>query len=77
MLHSLIVFAQHAAEEEEGSKTAYYVAGIALAAFAVIVSAIGIRGHDRFPGSKAASRVVMLIAAVLVAATMASAVLTG
>ena len=49
MLHSLIVLAQHAAEEEEGSKTAYYVAGIALAAFAVI----------------------------LVAATMASAVLTG
>ena len=77
MLHSLIVFAQHAAEEEEGSKTAYYVAGIALAAFAVIVSAIGISRHDRFPGSQAAQRVVMLIAAVLVAATMASAVLTG
>ena len=76
MLPALIVFALQAAEEE-GSKTPYYVAGIALAAFAVIVSAIGISRHDRFPGSQGAQRVVMLLAAVLVALTMASAVLTG
>jgi hypothetical protein len=73
VLGALITFAA----EEEGSKTAYYVAGIALAAFAVIISAIGIRGHDSFPPSKAASRGVMLLASVLVVATMASAVLTG
>jgi hypothetical protein len=75
VLHALITFA--AAEGEEGSKTAYYVAGGALAAFAVIISAIGIRGHDSFPPGKGAARGVMVLAAVLVAATMASAVLTG
>jgi hypothetical protein len=76
MLHALIVFAQETVEEE-ASKTPYYIAGGVLAAFAVIISAIGIRGHESFPGSKSASRGVMLLAAVLVAATMASAVLTG
>jgi hypothetical protein len=62
---------------EEGSKTPYYIAGGVLAAFAVIISAIGIRGHDTFPASKGAMRAVMAVAAVLVIATMASAVLTG
>jgi len=76
MLHALIVFAQETAEEE-GSKVPYYIAGGALAAFAVIISAIGIRGHETFPPGKGARTGVMLLAAVLVAATMASAVLTG
>jgi hypothetical protein len=62
---------------EEGSKTPYYIAGGVLAAFAVIISAIGIRGHDTFPATKGAMRAVMALAAVLVIATMASAVLTG
>jgi hypothetical protein len=76
VLHALILFAQeHAAEES--SKTAYYVAGSVLAAFAVIISAIGIRGHESFPGSKGARNGVMLLAALLVAATMASAIITG
>ena len=69
---ALITFAA-----EEGSKTAYYVAGAALAAFAVIISAIGISRHDRFPSSQGATRAVMGLAAILVIATMASAVLTG
>jgi hypothetical protein len=63
--------------EEEASKTPYYVAGIALAAFAVIISAIGISRHETFPPSKGALRAVMGLAAILVVATMASAVLTG
>jgi hypothetical protein len=62
---------------EESSKTPYYIAGGALAAFAVIVSAIGIRSHEWFPGSAGAMRAVMALAVVLVVATMASAVLTG
>jgi hypothetical protein len=62
---------------EESSKTPYYVAGGALAAFAVIVSLIGIARHETFPGSKGAARAVMGLALVLVVATMASAVLTG
>ena len=75
MLHALITLA--ATEPEESSKTAYYVAGSVLAAFAVIISAIGIRAHETFPPSKGAARAVMAVAALLVAATMASAVLTG
>jgi uncharacterized membrane-anchored protein YitT (DUF2179 family) len=66
-----------AAEHEETSKTLFYVAGAILAAFAVIVSAIGIRGHETFPPSKGAARAVMALAAVLVAFTMFSAVITG
>ena len=69
---ALITFAA-----EEGSKTPYYVAGIALAAFAVIVSAVGISRHETFPPSRGAARAVMGLAIVLVIATMASAVLTG
>jgi hypothetical protein len=75
VLHALITFA--ATEGEESSKTAYYVAGGVLAAFAVIISAIGISRHETFPPSKAAARGVMALAALLVAITMASAVLTG
>jgi hypothetical protein len=76
VLHALVTFAQHAVEEET-SKTAYYVAGSALAAFAVIISAIGIRRHETFPPSRGAVGVVIALAALLVAATMAAAVLTG
>ncbi len=62
---------------EETSKTAFYVAGGVLAVFAVIVAAIGIRGHETFPPTRGAARAVMGLAAILVAATMAAAVLTG
>ena len=74
MLHALVTFA---AVEEETSKTAYYVAGSVLASFAVIISAIGIRRHETFPPSRGAARAVIALAALLVAATMAAAVLTG
>ena len=74
MLATLLRFA---AEVEEPNKTAYYVCGGVLAAFAVIVSAIGIRGHDRFPSSQGAYRGIIGLVTVLVLATMASAVLTG
>ena len=66
-----------AAEHEETSKTLFYVAGGILAAFAVVISVIGIRGHETFPPSKGAARAVMALAAVLVAFTMFSAVITG
>jgi hypothetical protein len=72
VLTALVTFAA-----EEHSKTPYYIAGIALAAFAVIVSAIGITRHGTFPPSKGAARAVMGLAVLLVIATMASAVLTG
>jgi hypothetical protein len=74
MLDLLATAAEHG---EETSKTAFYVAGIALTVFALVIAAIGIRGHERFPPGKAAARAVMGLAVLLVAITMASAVLTG
>jgi hypothetical protein len=62
---------------EETSKTFFYVSGVVLTAFAVIVSAIGIRAHDRFPSSDGVARGIMGLAVVLVAITMASAIITG
>ncbi len=73
----LSLLATVAEEGEETSKTLFYVAGIILTAFAVIVSAIGIRAHDRFPPTKGASTAVLGLAFVLVIFTMASAVITG
>ena len=62
---------------EETSKTSFYVAGIALTVFAVVVSAIGIRAHGHWPGSAGTARAVMGLCALLVVATMATAVITG
>ena len=65
------------AGEEESSKTLFYVMGGVLAAFAVVISAIGIRGHETFPPSQGAARGVMTLAAVLVVLTLATAILTS
>lgn len=62
-------------EGEEKSQSAFYLAGGILAGWAVLVSALGMRG--RFPGSDGAARIVMAISAVLVAAACASAVITA
>ena len=75
LLTTLIAAAE--AGEEESSKTLFYVMGGVLAAFAVIISAIGIRGHESFPPSAGAARGVMALATVLVLLTMASAVITA
>ena len=75
MLGALITFA--AEEGAEPSKTAFYIAGGVLAAYAVLISALGISRIGTFPAKKAQARGVMLLSAVLVAAAMASAVLTG
>jgi hypothetical protein len=75
VLQALITMA--ATEGEESSKSAFYIAGGVLAGFAVVISAIGIRGHETFPPSRGAARAVMLLAAVLVAITMVTAIITG
>jgi hypothetical protein len=72
-MHALLVAA---AEHAEPSKTAFYLAGGALAAWAVILSAVGLT-RPEFPGSEAASRGVMAISAVLVIGAAAAAVATG
>jgi hypothetical protein len=72
VLGTLITFAA-----AEGSKVAFYICGGVLAAWAVVVSAIGIRAQDTFPASKRAARGVMAISVLLIAAAMATAVITA
>jgi hypothetical protein len=66
-----------AAAEEHTSKTAFYIAGGLLVLFALAISAIGTRGAETFPATKGARTAVCALAAALVAATMATAVITG
>ena len=73
---SAIVFAAEEAGAEP-SKTLFYVAGVALVIFALGVAAVGIRGHETFPRSKGLARGLMGLAALLVAFTMAAAVITA
>jgi hypothetical protein len=61
---------------EEGSKTAFYIAAGALACWAVVIGALGV-SRETFPASGSIARVVMLISGVLMAATMATAVITS
>jgi hypothetical protein len=76
VLHALITFAAEVVEEES-SKTAFYVAAGALAVWAVLLSLIGINRGDEFPGSNGGHRGIVVITAVLVLGTMATAVATG
>lgn len=61
----------------EKAKTPFYIAGGALAVWAVVISVgFGLRRPD-FPGSVTGQRVVIAISAVLVVAAMSTAVLTS
>jgi hypothetical protein len=73
MVHALLVFA---AEEAEPSKTAFYLCGGLLAAWAVVLGLIGLRSPD-FPGGLSGQRGVITISVVLVVATMVTAVVTA
>ena len=76
MLHAFLLLAAEVAEEAEPSKTAFYVAGGLFAAWAVVLGAVGLRSPD-FPGTQSAARGVMAVSVVLMAASMAAAVLTA
>jgi hypothetical protein len=73
MVHALIVLA---AEKAEPSKVGWYVCGGVLALWAVVLGVLGLRNPD-FPGGLRGERTVITISVVLVAAAMASAVLTS
>ena len=75
MLATLLTFATEAAEEET-SKTLFYVVGGAAAAWAILLFAVGMRS-ERFPGSDGALRGIIAISVLVVAAAMASAVITA
>jgi hypothetical protein len=66
-----------AVEEHEPDKTAFYVAGGVLVVFALVIAAIGTREAETFPATKGARNAVCALAVLLVAATMATAVITG
>jgi hypothetical protein len=53
--------------------TGFYIAGIALACWALLVTAIGVRRED-FPDSPGATRLVGAISVVLVIVTIGSAI---
>ena len=72
-----IVLAAEEAAEEEPSKTLFYICGGALAVWALIVSAIGIKAHETFPPTQSARNGVIAISVALVVLAMASAVITG
>jgi len=74
VLHAVLIFAQQEAEEPD--KTPFYIAGILLVLWALVVATLGIR-NERFAAEPRVGRAVMAVSAVLVAATMTTAVLTG
>lgn len=73
-MHALLVLAS--TEGEETSKAFFYIAGLALAGWAVVLSAIGLT-RPSFPGSDGAARGVMAISTVLVILAVTAAVVTG
>jgi hypothetical protein len=75
-MHALIGLILAAEEEAEPSKTAFYICGGLLAAWAVVLSGIGMT-QETFPATVGAKRGVIAISLVLVAAAMATAVITA
>ena len=78
-MHSLVsifLLAAETAEEHEPSKTPFYIAGGVLAAWAVVVSAVGIT-QPEFPRTPGLTRAVYLISFVLMAGAMSMAIVTS
>jgi hypothetical protein len=73
MLHAVALLAF---KTEEHSKTAFYILGSVFAAWAVVVSALGLSRAD-FPGTAVRARLVMGVSLVLAAGSMAAAVATS
>ena len=69
-MHALLLAA------EEPSKTPFYIFGIALAAWAVLVAFVGIT-QPEFPKNPAGRAAVIATTAILVAGAMATAVITA
>jgi hypothetical protein len=76
-VHSLILFAAETSEKAEPDKTAFYIAAGLAVVWALSLFAIGMRKDGEWPGDQGTARVIMIISALLVAATMISAVATG
>jgi hypothetical protein len=70
---STILAAAEAAAEPEKSKTLFFVAGVILVSFAIIISVFGFTRPD-FPGDARTARGVMALSVALVATAMFSIV---
>ena len=76
MLHALTALVLAAEAGAETSKTAFYIFGGLLAAWAVVLAGLGM-SQATFPATAGAKRGVMAISAVLMAGAMATAVITA
>jgi hypothetical protein len=74
MVHAFLLLA--AAEAEEKSKVPFFIAGGLLVCWALIMFAVGMRSRT-FPGGQSGERGVIAVTVVLVAAAMATAVITA
>jgi hypothetical protein len=74
MFAVLLLSAEAAAKT---SKAPFYIVAGALVLFALGLSAIGTARHETFPPSRGVARAISLVAVLLVAGTMAAAVLTA
>jgi hypothetical protein len=74
MVHAFLLLA--AAEAEEKSKVPFFIAGGLLVCWAIIMFAVGMRS-ETFPGGQSGERGVIAVSVVLVAAAMATAVITA
>ena len=75
-MSTLALILAEVGKADEGSKTAFYIAGGALAGWAVLVSLIGI-ARPEFPGNAVAARLTMLLSAALVAGALSTAIITS
>jgi hypothetical protein len=75
-MHALISWIVAAETEAEPSKTAFYIFGGLLAVWAVVLSGIGMSSAT-FPATVGAKRGVIGLTVVLMAAAMATAVITA
>jgi hypothetical protein len=74
MLHGLLILAQ--AEAEEPSKVPFFIAGGLFAVWAMVLFVVGMRTPG-FPRGPRAARGIMAVSLVLMAAAMATAVITA
>lgn len=74
-MYGFLVFAAEGAADH-GSKTAFYVAGLALAACAVLIGGFGAM-RPAFAEGEGTSRAVIGVVAVLMVATLAAAIITS
>ncbi|HEV2753100.1 MAG TPA: hypothetical protein VGV36_04600 [Solirubrobacteraceae bacterium] len=65
-----------ASAEEAGSPVAFYVTGLVLVVFALVVSAVGIK-RPGFVSGKGAARALMAVSVVLVGLVMVASVVTA